>query len=278
MDPVTTATPAQTPTPEQATSTTPPAAPIASNWYDTLPDDLKTDPTVAKYTSLEGATRGLVGAVKLIGERPENLMKRPAAGDDAGTRKVLHQLGLPESPETYTLQPIEGGTPHDTPLATFFRDACYEFGVLPGAMQGVFSKMSTFLAEVEKDQNTAKENHEAAQAKALQEQFGAALDDTVARAEAVADKFGLVKDINDAGLGMHPGLIGALAKLFPMIQEDTAGERPGATTMSSARSPAEYVAEANEITAQALKETTRSRQLELMQKAFRLRQLAAAGK
>jgi len=261
------------PTPTAQTGTDAPAS-----WYSSLPAELQADPTIAKYTSLEGAARGLIGAVKMIGDRPENLMKMPGAGDAEATRAVLHKLGLPETPEGYSLRPVEGSSQAaDSELAKVFTSACFEAGVLPGAMQAVFEKVGASLEDFDKQQKAAADARETENMAVLKSQYGSALDDTLTRAEVVADKFGLIEVLNEAGLGTHPGVISALAAIFPTLQEDTAGGRPGGSGVQT-KSPAEYMAEARELQAQALKEPVRSRQLELSQRALRLYQLANSGK
>lgn len=220
--------------------------------------------------------RGLVAARKMIGEQPENLLKLPTAGDADGLRSVLHKLGLPETPDAYTLQPVEG-IAHDTDLAKAFTSAAFDAGILPQHAQAVFEKVGGFLKEFEAQQAQAVQNREHADMQALTAKFGSALDDTLARAEAVANHYGVTDAINEAGLGTNPAIVGLLSSVWPTIQEDSVGGRRD-SSMGSVKTPEQYMAEARELQRQALSETVRSRQLELSTAASRLYQLANASR
>lgn len=217
----------------------------------------------------------------MIGEKPENLAKLPAGGDEAATRALLHKLGLPESAEGYKLSAFEGapeGVTPDSDLAKVFSAAAFEAGVLPQHAQKVFEKVGAFLGEVQKQEAVAREGREAADMQALESKFGGALDDTLTRAEVVANHFKVTEALNAAGLGTNPGVVELLASVFPMLQEDSAGGRQSAALSAGAKTPEAYLAEARELQRQAIAEKSRSRQLELSQAASRLYQLANAGR
>lgn len=247
-------------------------------WGADLPEDIRGDATLAKYTSKEAAARGLVSAVKMIGDRPENLIKRPEEGNPEALRGVLHQLGLPTDQTGYALKPVEGVTGHDSDLGKLFTSACYEAGVLPNQMQGVFEKVGSYLQQFEQQQAQARTAREEANMNTLRTELGAALDDTLARAESVLNHYGLVDAVNEAGLDSHPGFVKMVAEMFPSLQEDATGGRNEARGISRVKSPEEYRAEAKELQEKALFERNASKRQELSQAALRLYQLANAGK
>ena len=277
-------TPAATAAPT-LTTTTPAAATTQAApefWGASLPEDLRGNETLAKYNSLEAAARGLAGAVKLIGERPENLVKLPAGGDAEATRAVLQKLGLPDKlDDRYNLSAFEGAGEGLSPsgdLAQVFKAASFEAGILPGQMQAVYEKVGQMIQGLNTDNAAKIEAKEAADMEVLQKTFGGALDDTLTRADIVAGHFGLAKELNAAGLGTNPGVVKLLSTVFPLIQEASGGGRETGQALSGAKSPAEYTAQAMDLQRQAMAEKSPSRRVELATAALRLRQLANAGR
>lgn len=270
------------PTPEVQTPTPTQASPVGTTltqstqatefWGASLPEDLRNDPTLGKYTSLEAAARGLTSAVKMIGKHPDSIIELPGATDEVATREVLHRLGLPKAPEDYRLAPVEG-VDMNAELTTLFKDACYESGVLPSAMQKVFEKVGGSLNQFQVEQARQQEARDAANMSALETKYAGSLNDFLTRAEVVTNHFGLTEKLNEAGLGTDPGVLEVMAKLFPTLQEDPSGGRTNMGS-TSAKTPEQYNSEANELQRQALMEPVRSRQIELANQALRLRQLA----
>ena len=74
------------------------------DWRGSLPENLRTDPTIQKYRSLEDAAKGLVEQQKLMGRA---LFVPEKDEDTQGWDRVYEKLGRPADANAYTLPEVE---------------------------------------------------------------------------------------------------------------------------------------------------------------------------
>lgn len=165
-------------------------------WTDELPDDLKTDPNVAKFKTPADLAKGYVEASKLIGSsiRPPGPEAAPEVRKEY-LKKVLEtapelvvaddedalykRLGRPEKPEDYTVDESVAKA-IDIEAA---RALAKEAGLTKKQFEAIAKKAAADRARLNED--SAKE------AQALKQEWGHAFPDRVLAAAAAARKMGM---------------------------------------------------------------------------------------
>lgn len=200
------------------------------NFRDFLPEDLKEHSALAKYTTYEGAMRGLVHAQGLLGKDADATFTLPESTDAEGRRGVLEKLGLPDAADKYTLPEIEGlpeNMKGDTDFVKGFKEAAHKLGVLPEQVSGIYSWFMETAKETATSESTALQEDDATQLRNLEAAWGKngtpAFNERLAAADLAVDKLGgdeLRDAINDAGLGQNSHMLKALAKIGQLVSED----------------------------------------------------------
>lgn len=261
---------------EQATSAT--AAP--QSFHEQLPEDLRTDPTFAKFTSVQDLAQSYQHAQRMVGVKPDEMVRLPAQDDDGtGQRAVLEKLGLPTEMDVYKLEPIEGAPETlgvDQPLANGFREAAFKAGVLPAQAQAIYNWFAEQVTTATEAQQTAANDQREGDEAALKTQWGDAFNARKAAARYAMDQIGgegLAKIISDAGLDVNPVVMETFAKLGLKMGENPAqpGEAaaPG-NAFGDASTPGEKQARANDLIQQASKLTDVTARMRLVQQAHDL--------
>ncbi|WP_298161130.1 hypothetical protein [Brevundimonas sp.] len=196
------------------------------SWLDglKLPDDVRTDPTVAKFAAdPEGMARSLIHLQKHFGIPAEQIVRLPKPDDAEGNAKLWNSLGRPETPDKYEVK-IPDGTDLDKAGLDSFLAHMHKAGPLTPAMaQGVADWYAGYSAQLA----TARQAEFAAAqeqgTQALKAEWGAQFEDNLDAAAEMAERFGgkdYVKFLKDSGQGNDPANLKAWAAVAK-----AAGER-----------------------------------------------------
>lgn len=253
-------------------------------WYDSLPEDLRNDPSIAKYHSggLEALARGHQNLSKIQGVPADKISRVPDLNDDEGVREYFGKLGLPDTADDYQLRGTtdaegnelpQGFTP-DGDLAQVFARACFDRGLAPDVVQPIYDACNRYLFAATQEAAQGKENKRAKQIDTLERQYGGAFEQTIAAADFVAQELDIMEPLTEAGLGTDPRIVAALAKLAPIYSEHSGmGKLP--ISKGGTQTPAELNAKATELQAQALQLPQGDpRKRQLIEQALRLREQA----
>lgn len=218
--PVTTDT-APTETPTETTETP------TENWYDSLPDDYKSNSNVTKYKSQEEFIKGHINLSKKIGEK--GLLK-PETEEDWNNAYAF--LGKPETIEGYEYTPSEE-LPDELKLneqmATSFKEVAHEIGLNPNQYKKL---MGSYISMTEQGFKARQEQTQAellASEKELKETWGQAFDQNIEMARNIVKKYdngGKLTELldtplpNGSSLGNNPVLLNMLANLAKTTMED----------------------------------------------------------
>jgi hypothetical protein len=245
-----------------------------TEWYDKLPESLRNDPSIAKYAgkTLEEFANSHRELAKFVGV-PADDIARLSALRQAGLDALL-KLGAGDKPEAFQLTPPEGAPEH---LATgenleWFKQLAVEARLLPAQAEKLYQRFVERNIEL---QRAADQMTEQA-VRSLKEKHGPAFDQLVQDARRGADFLGIRQVLNDAGLGSHPAVIEALAKVAALFKEGTSPA--GALPSSGPLSPAQAEGRAVELTHKALQAWMRGDRAEaerLSREALEIRQRAS---
>ena len=203
------------------------AAPVTdaapASFIDTLPEDLRGEPSLRNFTDTAGLAKSYVHAQKMIG-----VDKLPLPGKSATDEEwnnVYERLGRPNAPTEYDFESVEGFA--DPDLATF-KQIAYDTG-LNGKQA---ERMAKAFAEAATQEGQARETQVETvltETKAqLEKEFGKAFDQKMKMAKSAAtqllgsiDPLDTIELADGRLLGDHPDIIRLFVNLADQMGEDT---------------------------------------------------------
>jgi len=232
-----------------AGQTPPPASSGTGSWLDALPDELKNEPSIKLFKDPGALAKSYLSAQKMIGG-PKIPVPDPKTATEDEWKAVYSKLGLPESPDKYEVK-LPEGVQADENFMKGFKELAHKSGILPRQAQPLVEWFTQEASRVMAAEAQAK----AAQAKqgieGLKTEWGAAYDTKIKQANAaLSETLGdlapdFKKFLNESGLGDHPTLIKAFAKMGENLKEDDLkGDGDGRL---GAMTPAEAQSKINEI-------------------------------
>lgn len=211
-----------------ATTQTPPAAAEPGKgeetWRDSLPDNLRQNPTLNKFSSVEALANAHVNAVGMIGKDKVVLPQSP---DDAdGWSEVYKAIGRPDEPAGYEFAAPEGAPEgFDYPQETVeaYRQMAHEAGLSVTQAQKLHDWFVGQSVAGVTAQGQADAARQAEVEAALQQEWGNATGQKVDQAKQTMRAL-MGKDFADmleeTGLGNNVAMIKGFANLAPKIKAD----------------------------------------------------------
>jgi len=190
--PVAETTQTTTEAPVQETQIEQPVPTVAKSWKEAIPEDLRNDPNISKFTELEALAKSYINATRMIGQDKVAVPNNNSTDDQ--WNEVYNKLGRPESPDKYKLEVKSDVVPLDDGAIKSFAENAHKLGL----------------------------NNTEAQ---LRKEWGRAFDDNIKRAGAVA-KANMNPQILDmelkdgTRLGDHPEVIKGFANIANLLSED----------------------------------------------------------
>lgn len=228
-------------TPEAAAA---PAAPVS--FLESLPEDLRAEPSLRNFTDPAALAKSYVHAQRMIGADKIPLPGKSATEDE--WRAVYKRLGAPDDPNAYEVK--IGGSLSDNELSAF-KNAAFEAGLNPTQAERIarFIDQSVTDAQAGREQGVEEARYNGEQE--LRKEWGAAFEQQVQLAYKAANTFlggtemlDTIELSDGRMLGDHPEVVRMFARLAKEIGEDNLlGE-----TTEMVMTPAEAQQRISEIT------------------------------
>jgi hypothetical protein len=196
-------------------------------WYESLPEELKNEPTVQKYKTVEEAAKGLVNAVKMIGRDKVVVPKQDA--DPSEWESFFDAVGRPKTPDEYKVE-LENA---DGDFLKSFKDAAHRSGLNQQQVDGLLSFWNQATERAVEKMQTSRQVEVEQGVEALKKDWGTAFDREVAVAKravrSLCDEE--QRELLNEGLGNDPRIVKLFNKLGKMMGEDTLKALPDSTTV-----------------------------------------------
>jgi hypothetical protein len=231
----------------------PPAAPAQTtahpaDWRATLPDDIRNEPTLSKFTDMGAFAKSYVNLEKMLGS--EKVPKPKGDFDPTSTewQMYLDAGGRPKTADEYKFEEakLPDGMNYDANLEGKFKSVAHMAG-LNGKQAAMMRDM--FVAYQAETFNSARTEYSQSREQAtaeLQKELGSAYEPYVNAAKVALKEFAdpkFVEFLEQSGLGNHPELI----RIFGKIGRETLGETKLKTNgPSDFSSPGDYQKQAGE--------------------------------
>src|SRR6056300_957401 len=221
--PVAETTQTTTEAPVQETQIEQPVPTVAKSWKEAIPEDLRNDPNISKFTELEALAKSYVNATRMIGQDKVAVPNNNSTDDQ--WNEVYDKLGRPESPDKYQLDIKSEAVPLDEGAIKSFAENAHQLGLNNKQAQGILefykNSMEGSAQQNQVDMETAQANAE----QELRKEWGRSYDENIKKAGAVA-KANMNEEIlnmelkDGTRLGDHPAIIKGFASIANILSED----------------------------------------------------------
>ena len=222
--PVEETTQTTTDTPQQTVSSTTTEQPtVAKSWKDTISEEFRSDPNIAKFTEIDALAKSYINATRMIGQDKVAVPNENSTDDQ--WNEVYDKLGRPESPDKYQLDIKSEAVPLDEGAIKSFAENAHKLGLNNKQAQGILeyykNSMEGSLQQNQVDMETAQAQAE----QELRKEWGGNYESNIKKAGAVA-KANMDANILDmqlkdgTRLGDHPSIIKGFANIANLLSED----------------------------------------------------------
>lgn len=215
-----------------------------ASWRDSLPDDLKADPTLSKYSDLPNLAKAHIELQKKFGQK--GIFK---PGKDASPEEIKsfrEAMGIPTDATKYELGQFEGvQVPKET--IEWAQKMGVEHGVEPAALKSIITEYFKIDAKNSIDKAAATKNEIIKGLEGLKTEWGAAFNQNLTRANFAAEKLGgkgLVEALKKYGADNDPVILKAFAEASKLYGDDKLREAGAGSEHST---PAELDAQIAEV-------------------------------
>ena len=215
-----------TPTTEetkQETQIEQPVPTVAKSWKEAIPEELRNDPNISKFTELEALAKSYVNATRMIGQDKVAVPNNNSTEDQ--WNEVYDKLGRPESADKYKLEVKSDVVPLDDSAIKQFAENAHQLGLNNKQAQGI---LEFYKNSMEGSAQQSKIDNETAQANAEQElrkEWGSNYENNIKKAGSIA-KANMNPEVLDmelkdgTRLGDHPAIIKGFANIANILSED----------------------------------------------------------
>lgn len=200
--------------------------PVAeATWRDSLPDDLRSNTSLEKFSDVSTLAKSYINAEQMIGKD-----KMVVPGDNTTEDEwndIYTKLGRPESADGYDLElALEEGEVVDNQLFTSFKDAAHKHGLSPRQAQGLLDFYNNISTQALEEQSNLGALAQEQSSRELREEWGRNYETNLNAASNVAKQF-LGEDVfqiqlsDGSLLGDNATLIRGLSKIASIVSEDT---------------------------------------------------------
>jgi hypothetical protein len=215
-----------TPTTEetkQETQIEQPVPTVAKSWKEAIPEELRNDPNISKFTELEALAKSYVNATRMIGQDKVAVPNNNSTEDQ--WNEVYDKLGRPESADKYQLYVKSDIVPLDDGAIKQFAENAHQLGLNNKQAQGI---LEFYKNSMESSAQQSKIDNETAQANAEQElrkEWGSNYENNIKKAGSIA-KANMNPEVLDmelkdgTRLGDHPAIIKGFANIANLMSED----------------------------------------------------------
>ena len=197
------------------------------NWYDTLPQDIKANPTITRYKSGEEFAKGHLELEKTMGLKG-TLVPVESSSDEVRA-KFFKDIGRPDNAEGYTSPVMEGL--HESIKLTqeqdvgWFKKLAFDAGLNGKQHDAIYKAYLELQSQrlTEYDKTLSDQSNQAGTD--LRNKWGGTYDERLALSNGLVKKFGAEKaDSLMTKFGSDPEAIEFLYNLGSQLSEDKLGE------------------------------------------------------
>ena len=194
------------------------------DWRLGISEDLRENPSLTKFTTVEGLAKSYINAETMIGKDKIVIPTTEEEWSDAYTK-----LGRPEAADGYELN-IPEGLPIDDNFTNGFKAAAHEAGLNQAQLQKLGDWYSGVMQSAIESQTLAKDDKFDEASTALKQQWGEKFEGNVNLANRVLDQYAsddFLAFLEESELDNHPLMVDFLFSVSKHTAEDGGLETSG---------------------------------------------------
>jgi|TARA_Y100000296_G_scaffold75841_1_gene95926 hypothetical protein len=200
-----------------------PAETASADWKASLPEDIRSDPSLKDITDIPNLAKSLINAQGMIGKDRIALPSEDAT--DTEMKDFYGKIGRPDEAKAYDLgerPTLPEGLEYDEEFESTFRDVAHKAGLTQKQTKDIYDGYNSYVskkAELEGENGTVQMNNWVEQ---MKKDFGKAYDERIDLAQRAIEKFGSgdVKDwMNSTGMGNNPMFVKMFANIGEIVAE-----------------------------------------------------------
>jgi hypothetical protein len=208
-------------TPPPASSTPPPAGnpPAQTSWRDSLPEDLKGNASLSKFSDVANLAKAYVHAESSIGKKGVIVPGEKSTDED--WENFYNQIGRPEK-DKYSFDLPKDKKLNDETIGKF-KEVAFKSGILPKQAKALVDWFSEHEENTLKNVATERENAHKLGIDNLKKEWGQGYDKEIGSARVFMKEVGgdeFKQYLESTGLGNDPVMIKFLAKAGKLLGED----------------------------------------------------------
>jgi hypothetical protein len=210
-------------------------------FIDTLPEDLRDNPTLKRFTNVGDLAKSYVNAREHIGDNKITLPGKYTT--ESEWNEIYSKLGRPDTASEYDFANVEGFSQSGL---DFFNEVAHANGLSPKQAENI---AKSFIEQGQRQQSELSGNTEKLTQEGInqvKEEYGQAFEQKVNLGERAAERLGAIDMLRDTilqdgrRLGNVPEVIRFFVKLGEDMQEDNLIGQPEEQTMTPADAEKEY--------------------------------------
>ena len=194
----------------------------SEDWRDSIPEDIKNDPSLADIKDVGGLAKSFVHAQHMIGSDKVVIPSREASQEELDN--FYNKLGRPETSDGYeTPKENMPEVPLDDQMQVRFFEEAHRIGLnkqqAAALMRWQAQETHNSIEKIDSDGELALLRA----TETMQKEFGKAYEQNLNMAKNAAKEFGgeaLVELLDTTGLGNEPAIIRAFANIGKAISND----------------------------------------------------------
>tara|TARA_R100000458_G_scaffold59683_1_gene71136 strand:+ start:4231 stop:5082 length:852 start_codon:yes stop_codon:yes gene_type:complete len=195
----------------------------AADWKASLPEDLRSDPSLNDIGDVENLAKSYINGQKLIGKDRISLPGENAT--DSEISDFYSKIGRPDEAKAYELgdrPALPEGLEYDEDFEKTFRELAHSSGLSQKQTKAIYDGYHAYIAkksELDGEQGSVQAN---TWLEEMKKDFGKAYDERIDLAKRAVEKFGggELKDwLNNTGMGNNPMFVKMFANIGELISE-----------------------------------------------------------
>ena len=187
------------------------------NWRDTLPDELKNDPTLENYKDVESLAKTVVHQQKMMGNRI------PIPKNDEEKAELYDKLGRPKEPEKYELNIPDTHRQHFHDIALDnFKNVAHKIGLNNEQVNALIDYQVNELNSQQDFVNAGANNQKEEVEANLKKEWGYDFDKNLKAAQRAMHVYADddLMELMNTEVGNNPAVIKLFARLGADVTED----------------------------------------------------------
>lgn len=222
----TTSTPTETKTEttqQPISSTTTQPNTVAKSWKETISEEFRNDPNIAKFTEIDALAKSYINATRMIGS--DKVIVPNQNSNEDHWNEVYDKLGRPQSPDKYKFEIKSDIVPFEETSIKQFAENAHKLGLNNKQAQGILEFYKNNVEQSAKQSQIDIETAQAQSQQQLRQEWGRAYDEKLTKAKSIAQanfsKELLNTQLKDGTvLGDNPEIIKGFANIANLLSED----------------------------------------------------------